>query len=334
VITPLTTFVADLRPEYALEQDQCGWDFWHCKRDPRVRLLGTLTQQDLFVPDVKGDVEVGLDYLTVEAYTKIGAHTRLGITTPLGTPRVQARVSWTYAYSDFYKLYIDPTYAPMLGIDHNNYVGAYNASLSLDLRDKPVEPRQGVFADVRVTKGTKLALGDFEYFQATPEVRGFISYGETTLGVRGRLGAIWGDVPETERYYAGGMSSHRGFGQRRLSPSVPGPVDPNTMMNTAPVVVGGAALVETSIELRRVLGTLGGLDIGGVVFLDGGDVTGTVNELDVTNQHWAVGGGLNLRSPIGPIGLDVGYRLNRNGPGEPEYGDSRFNFVIAVGEAF
>src|SRR4029077_14705112 len=40
VPTPLTPLAVDLRPEYALEQDRCGWDFWHCKRDPRVRLLG------------------------------------------------------------------------------------------------------------------------------------------------------------------------------------------------------------------------------------------------------------------------------------------------------
>ncbi len=331
VITPLTTFAADLRPEYALEQDQCSWDFWHCKRDPRVRLLGTLTQQDLFATDVKGDIELGVDYLTVEAYTKVGAHAKVGLTTPLGTRRLQGRVSWTYAYSDFLTLFIDPQYAPMLGIDHANYVGAFNAAISLDLRDKPVEPRNGLYADARITKGTKLAGGDFEYLQATPEVRGFVSIGDTTFAARGRFGAIWGDVPETERYYGGGMSSQRGFAQRRLSPSVPGTIDPITLMAGPLVVVGGAALVETSFEIRRPLGWA---DLGAVAFLDGGDVTGTVQELNVFDQHWAAGGGLRYLSPIGPVGLDLAYRLNRNGPGEPEHGTSRINVLFAVGEAF
>jgi outer membrane protein assembly factor BamA len=222
----------------------------------------------------------------------------------------------------------------MLGIDHPNYVGAYNAAVSLDLRDKPIEPRQGLYADVRVTKGTKFALGDYDYLQATPELRAFVSHGGTTFAARARFGAIWGDVPETERYYGGGMSSHRGFAQRQLSPSVPGAIDPMTMLNTAPVVVGGAALVETSLELRRSLGSPGGVDLGGLLFLDGGDVTSTVSELNVLDQHWAVGAGLRYLSPIGPIGLDVAYRLNRNGAGEPEYGDSRFNILLAVGEAF
>jgi outer membrane protein insertion porin family/translocation and assembly module TamA len=334
VITPLTTFVADLRPEYALEQDECGWDFWHCKRDPRVRLLGTLTQQDLFIPNVKGDLELGVDYLTVEAYTKAGAHSRLGLTTPLGTPKLMLRVSWTYAYSDFTKLFIDPSYAPMLGVDHDNYVGAYNAAVLFDMRDKPVEPTVGFYVDARVTKGTKFALGDYDYVQATPELRAFFTLLGTTFAVRGRVGGIWGDVPETERYYGGGMSSMRGFSQRRLSPSVPGAIDPKTMLAGAPVVVGGAGLVETSLEVRHSLGSPGGVDLGGLVFVDGGDVTGTVSELDVLNQHWAVGVGLRYLSPIGPIGLDVAYRLNRNGVGEPEYGESRFTFLLAVGEAF
>lgn len=334
VITPLTTFVADLRPEYALEQDQCGWDFWHCKRDPRVRLLGTLTQQDLFIPNVKGDLELGVDYLTVEAYTKVGAHARVGLATPLGTPKLQLRVAWSYAYSDFLKLFIDPSYATGLGIDRPNYVGAYTASTILDLRDKPIEPHRGFYADLRVTKGTRYAGGDFDYLQATPELRAFMSLGETVFAVRGRFGAIWGDIPETERYYGGGMSSQRGFAQRRLSPSVPGPIDPMTMIAGAPVVVGGAALVETSFEIRRVLGSPGGIDLGGLLFLDGGDVTSTVGQLDVANQHWALGAGLRYLSPIGPIGLDVAYRLNRNGVGEPEYGASRFNILLAVGEAF
>ena len=60
------------------------------------------------------------------------------------------------------------------------------------------------------------------------------------------------------------------------------------------------------------------------------DIEDTPDCLDVWNQHWALGGGLRYLSPIGPIGLDVAYRLNRTGPGEPEYGDSRINVLLAV----
>jgi outer membrane protein assembly factor BamA len=317
-LTPLTTFVADLRPEYAVQRDDsCGWEVWHCG-EFRGRLVGTVTQQDLFATDVKGDVELGIDYLTVEAYTKAGGHVRLGLASPILTPRVQAKVGWQYTYSNFIDIFVaDPA---ALGIDRPNYVGAYTGALSVDLRDKPLDPQRGIYAETRVARGTTLAGGDFNYWQVTPDVRAFYAVAGTVIAARGRLGAIWGDVPETERYYGGGMQSQRGFSQRRLSPE-----DPATG-----IVVGGAGLVEESIELRRPLGVL---SLGGVMFLDGGDVTRAASGLDLTNQHWAIGAGLRYLSPIGPIGVDFAYRLNRYGPGEPEAGH-RFNYLLAVGEAF
>ena len=320
-LTPLTTFTADLRPEYAFEQDTCGWDLWNCKRDPRVRLLGTLTQQDLGLTNLTGELELGVDYLTVEAYTRAGGHARVGLATPLGTPRVQLHVGWQYTYSDFVDIFVKD--AAALGIDHPNYVGAYTGALVVDLRDRPIEPRRGLYGELRVARGTPYAGGDFAYWQVQPELRGFVTLGGTTIAARAMAGTIFGDVPETERYYGGGMSSQRGFAQRRLSPS-----DPATG-----IVVGGAAIVETGVELRHALGSPYGLDLGGVLFLDGADVTRTAAELDATNQHWAIGAGLRYLSPIGPIGLDVAYRLNRTGPGEPEPGH-HWNVLLAVGEAF
>jgi outer membrane protein assembly factor BamA len=193
----------------------------------------------------------------------------------------------------------------------------------LDLRDHPLEPQRGVYAEFRIAKGTPLAGGNFEYVQVTPEVRGFWTAFGTVLAARARLGRIDGDVPETERYYSGGVTSHRGFAARRLSP-----FDPVTG-----IVGGGAALAETSFELRHGLGAVYGFDVGGVAFVDGGDVTDTPSQLNIFNLHWATGVGLRYLSPIGPVGLDFAWRLNRTGPGEPEAG-SHFNLSLAVGEAF
>jgi outer membrane protein assembly factor BamA len=321
VLTPLTTFVGDFRPEYAFERENCAWNFWTCKADPRIRLLGTLSQQDLLITNVKGEVELGLDYLTVEAYTLAGGHTRLGLSAPLGTPRLLMRIGWRYSYADFVDAFVQDGAA--LGIDHPNHVGAYTSALVLDLRDKPIEPTRGIYVEARAFFGTPYAGGDFTYLQLTPELRAFYPLGPVVVAARGKLGTISGDVPETERYYGGGMTSQRGFGQRRLSP-----VDPATGL-----VVGGAGLVETSLEVRYPLGSPYGLDLGGVLFLDGGDVTSSAAALDVAHQHWAVGSGLRWITPIGPIGLDFAWRINRTGPGEPDAG-RHFNVIIAVGEAY
>ena len=74
--------------------------------------------------------------------------------------------------------------------------------------------------------------------------------------------------------------------------------------------------------------------MGAAAFLDGGDVTLTTDELDPSHLHWAAG--LSLRPyylPIGPIRLDLAYRLNRTGAGEPLPGE-RVVFLFSLGEAF
>ena len=75
------------------------------------------------------------------------------------------------------------------------------------------------------------------------------------------------------------------------------------------------------------------MGIGTVIFLDGGDVTQEVGDVDLTNLHWAIGAGLRLLTIVGPVRADVGYRLNRHGEMDPSPG-SRFAFHFSIGEAF
>jgi outer membrane translocation and assembly module TamA len=69
------------------------------------------------------------------------------------------------------------------------------------------------------------------------------------------------------------------------------------------------------------------------VFLDGGDVRNSASEIDLGNLHWALGTGLRFMTIVGPVRADLGYRLNRTGPLDPQPG-SRFAFHLSVGEAF
>jgi outer membrane translocation and assembly module TamA len=62
-------------------------------------------------------------------------------------------------------------------------------------------------------------------------------------------------------------------------------------------------------------------------------VTLTPSGLDLGNLHWAVGGGLRLMTIVGPVRLDIGYRLNRTGAMDPEPG-TRYTYHLTIGEAF
>jgi len=146
------------------------------------------------------------------------------------------------------------------------------------------------------------------------------------LAMRFRFGTIMGAVPVTERYFAGGAQSHRGFGNRRLSP-------PLFDADGTRVPIGGAALVETGPELRVPIGSLWGVDVGVAAFLDGGDVQNDVNALDLGNLHWAAGGSLTVTISGIKAHFDVGHRLNRQD--DPMFaGEPLTALNFGVGEPF
>ena len=60
---------------------------------------------------------------------------------------------------------------------------------------------------------------------------------------------------------------------------------------------------ELRIPVRGVLGA--------VAFVDGGNVFRTVDEMDLSALRAAVGFGLRYRSPVGPIRVDLGIKLDR-----------------------
>jgi outer membrane protein assembly factor BamA len=324
---PLDIVSLDLRPSYGLLRDGSN-------NQPRIRALGKLERQDLFWTYARGTVEAGYNYLTLEAFTRHGPLARLGFETRLGTDKVVLRVGWGIERSTF------PEISEVikrrrglvseLGLNQVAQVASYQQALVVDLRDHPIEPTLGAYGELRVMEGTRFAGGDYEFFAVMPDVRGYLAvFDGTVLAARVRAGAIWGDVPPTERIFSGGSTSQRGFAERRLAPSVTG----DDMGTTRTVPYGGVALLEGSVEIRQPLMTIRNMPIGGVVFLDGGDVTKTVSEIDPANLHLAAGGGLRVKTAIGPIRVDIAYRLNRTGADEPDPG-SPLTYHLTIGEAF
>ncbi|HKY22097.1 MAG TPA: POTRA domain-containing protein [Vicinamibacterales bacterium] len=107
------------------------------------------------------------------------------------------------------------------------------------------------------------------------------------------------DLPASERFYAGGDTTVRGFALDRLG--TPDTIDPGGFPK------GGHGLVVLNAELRiPVRGVL-----GAVAFVDGGNVFRTVEEMAFGALRAAAGFGLRYRSPVGPIRVDLGFKLDR-----------------------
>src|SRR4029079_9431520 len=129
------------------------------------------------------------------------------------------------------------------------------------------------------------------------------------------VGAFFGDVPVTERYYSGGTGGQRGFADRRLSPLV---CAHDAMDKQHCVVIGGDRLVETGVELRHRIGTVASLPVGANLFLDGANVKRSPQQLALSNLYWAAGAGL-WSKVVGDLKIrfDIGFRLNRTDSPDP-----------------
>lgn len=156
-------------------------------------------------------------------------------------------------------------------------------------------------------------------------LRGFVRTVEVTDAV-GRPVIVNGaiqtarveDVNLSQRFFAGGSNSVRGFGLDRLG--APG------VLNDAGLSKGGNGLIVLNAEVRTALSR----DLGVVAFMDGGNVFSRVSAIRLPELRASLGAGLRYRSPIGPLRVDFGWKL-----GGLRVTDSRrWEFHFSIGEAF
>ncbi len=306
--------------------------------------------------------DLGIDYF----FQYHGPRTTLGVNYGLWRNRVNFGLSYNIQYLFFFQtastVLENPEQAGSLFGYVNPYrVGWWQEDISLDLRDDPLEPHYGAYFQISAEQGGVFAGGAFQYEKIVPDARVYAPLGNrVTLAARAQFGQIWsqGDLgsPTTRRLYLGGPNSHRGFTYNRLSYQVA----QGASSNLPPFPIGGDQSLLLQGELRVRVVKLFGNWLGFVAFADGGDVTmpscrgdcvvsatgpdapaqpnktNTLSSLQMSQLHWAVGGGLRYATIIGTIRLDVGVRLNRLQDGAlltPDPG-SRIAYHISVGEAF
>jgi outer membrane translocation and assembly module TamA len=128
------------------------------------------------------------------------------------------------------------------------------------------------------------------------------------------------DLPASERFFAGGDTTIRGYALDSVGA-------PNTISSEG-FPIGGSALVILNVELRTPVWR----DVGAAFFVDGGNVFARVSEFSVGDLRGGTGFGLRYRSPIGPIRIDLGFKMDRRVIGgrlEP-----RTALHFSIGQAF
>lgn len=177
-----------------------------------------------------------------------------------------------------------------------------------DTRDDPFEPQKGTFNTVNFSVaakpyGSEVNLASvFGQTQMNRRV-----YKKTVLATSFRVGLKepFGstlEVPISERFFAGGSTTLRGFGL-----DLAGPLDPET---GSPL--GGNFLFIANFELRIPIA--GNFSVA--PFYDAGNVFARIRDVKLASFSNTLGIGLRYKTPFGPIRVDIGRNLAPP-PGQP-----------------
>jgi outer membrane protein assembly factor BamA len=104
------------------------------------------------------------------------------------------------------------------------------------------------------------------------------------------------NVPLSERFFAGGSTTLRGLDFEQAGPR----------NRTTDRVEGGNGLVVATGELRAPLIK----NLEGVAFYDTGNVFARVSDIKFRDFTNSVGGGLRIKTPLGPFRVDAAYLIN------------------------
>lgn len=221
-------------------------------------------------------------------------------------------------------------------------LSSFSAAILRDTRDDSLEPQHGAFLTADASLAAR-AIGSEVGFTKT-FLQGFIyrNLGMPHLVFAGgaRLGLARpllrlvtivgtggtpqvvrvGDLPASERFYAGGDTTIRGYALDSVGTEET--ISPNGFPK------GGDAEVVLNAELRiPVRGA-----VGAALFVDGGNVFAQAADVSLSRLRGSVGFGGRYRSPIGPIRVDLGFKLDRRTIGgrlEPRYA-----LHFSIGQAF
>lgn len=219
--------------------------------------------------------------------------------------------------------------------DRSVRLSTLSASIIRDTRDKPLDAHRGVFqtVDLGVTPTAFGSSADFTRFLGQYAFYKPVSSLVWATSFRFGLASPFLDsrVPTSERFFAGGGTTLRGFplngaGPQRIVPVCGNPSDPTTCSDIS-VPVGGNQLFILNTELRVPLPII--KNLGFVAFYDGGNVYQNINFRQFVDDYTNTPGiGLRYNTPIGPIRFDIGHNLN------PVPGVNATQYFITLGQAF
>lgn len=217
------------------------------------------------------------------------------------------RERWDYVEQDDQGQVIDPDYR-YATFTYPSIRGDYVDTDDLSF------PREGVAGTVLLRGGVEGAGSDADFAQTRLTARWYKGFGERDrLIVRGEIGHTFTDavvaLPPSLRFYAGGDRSIRGYEWREVGPRI-------TAADGTQYALGAENVVTGSVEFEHYFNDTW----GAAVFVDSGSAFD-----DDPDWRTGVGAGVRLRTPVGPLRVDIARGLDNP--------DSGFQLYLAIGAA-
>lgn len=193
-----------------------------------------------------------------------------------------------------------------------------STTLMYDARDAAISPSKGIFSSASVDLYTGFDSDLDRFVQYKLDIRKYYSpFKRVTFAFLGRLGYIEpfgssSSVAEDQLFFLGGISDVRGFKENMLVYDE----------NNDPV--GGRSSICGSVEAR--IDIIAGFEL--TCFIDTGKIDQTESEMIAQGFRTSLGAGIRYMTPIGPVGLLYGYKL------DPEENESRGRIHFAIGYTF
>jgi outer membrane protein insertion porin family len=242
--------------------------------------------------------------------------------------RLKDSYVWTYGYRFERANLFDP--APEAGPGQFTKVSPLSSAFVRDTRDEVLDATRGSFSSHSLSFSPKWLGSDdtyvkylgqyFHYFPLQRERRKrfsneiirprFVFATAARIGLSKGMGTF---VPASERFFAGGSTTLRGFEQNAVGPA-----------GISGVPVGGDSMLIINNELRVPLISI----VDGVGFMDIGNVWQKTTDFSFTDLRKTAGLGLRVRTKWVLIRGDYGFVL------DPREGERRSRFYFSIGQAF
>ena len=237
----------------------------------------------------------------------------------------------------------DATIDPALLGQTSYFVSSIGFTQTLDLRKNPLTAPRGFVFDNTVDFATSAIGSDVDLLRATGRVSYYLSFAReqpqlvseelnksglqkwferSLLAFGARSGIVYPldtagvsaplAIPIDERFFIGGSTTVRSFGERELGPhDLRG--DP----------IGGEFYTIFNVEYTfPIYG-----ELLGAVFVDAGNLLPDARSPGLNDMRYGIGAGLRYNLPIGPIRLDYG--INPNPRPNEDFGAFHFSFGFA-----